>query len=302
MHFAAQNGTSDRPGCNHFRLGLLLGVQPDTPVGSLKCEVRSRKTRRIRRRLPTPASNFNLDTLHSRCKLASFCAIVRLPGGIAKAGGLDDGLPCPSAAHWVRFARLSPAKGPLAALAAGALPKGGGQIGFVCTIRPTGSAGRPSGPPPVPSVRELASFFQGLAQVQFTITPFPQSACPSFRSEANWVRFAQSAREAAARVTSPARGHLAPDRQIGFVSQESLVAQPPPAVTCGFPSRGRLGHTLFFALLRTMGPRPPLPSNIKLHTSDSSCLYVSPYYLPCCMNLVEKMDGATLRNRCKSLP
>ena len=27
MHFTAQNGTSNRPGCNHFRLSLSVGVR-----------------------------------------------------------------------------------------------------------------------------------------------------------------------------------------------------------------------------------------------------------------------------------
>ena len=42
------------------------------------------------------------------------------------------------------------------------------------------------------------------------------------------------------------------------------------------------------ALFRTIDPRAPLTSNIKLHTSNFSCLYASPYYPPCCRNLSKK--------------
>jgi hypothetical protein len=73
---------------------------------------------------------------------------------------------------------------------------------------------------------------------------------------------------------------LAQLRQIGFVLHNSL--RP-----IGFVSHG--------------GSAPPLTSNIKLRTSDSSYLYVSPYYVPCCRNRSGKMDWATLRNRRKSL-
>ena len=48
------------------------------------------------------------------------------------------------------------------------------------------------------------------------------------------------------------------------------------------------------ALFCTIGPRPSSNSNIRLHTSNFSGLYTSPYYPPCCRNPVEKMACATL--------
>ena len=42
-------------------------------------------------------------------------------------------------------------------------------------------------PPDLPCCPNLALFFRGLSNVLFTITPFPQSTCPSFRPEGNWL-------------------------------------------------------------------------------------------------------------------
>ena len=88
--------------------------------------------------------------------------------------------------------------------------------------------------------------------------------------------------------------------QIGFVlhnrsSHLKSVPNPQSAIRNPKSAIGRL------ALFRTMGPRPPLASNIRLHTSDFFYLYASPYYPPCCRNLSKKVDCATCRYRRKSL-
>ncbi len=67
----------------------------------------------------------------------------------------------------------------------------------------------------------------------------------------------------------------------------------PRKADAGCPVPFRKSAIERLALFRTIGPRPPLTSNIKLHTSDFSYLYVSPYYAPCCRNLSGKMGCAT---------
>jgi hypothetical protein len=172
MHFTAQNGISDRPGCNHFRRSRLPWVPPASG-----------------RRLQIPRAPRGANWL-------CFARIPTTETPRTQRRKSTSGLSMNSTSSlWPLCLSGEPSE-----------PR---QIGFVCTTRPADSAGRPVGRRPVPSVQKLALFHRDLLHVQSAITPSPSSTCPSCRvggigfvwrdGPANWLCFAQT----------PCRGRLA---------------------------------------------------------------------------------------------
>ena len=127
-------------------------------------------------------------------KLALSCAIVPSRGGIIKASGLGDGLPCLSAANWVCLYNRS-----------------------------RGGADSLASPRSLPSARKLALFFQSPWKVRFIITLFLQSTCSPFRSGRNWLCSARlSLRGGSLKASGLGHGLHARLWQIGFVWHDRL--------------------------------------------------------------------------------
>ncbi len=66
------------------------------------------------------------------------------------------------------------------------------EIGFVLRTSLFEDPGRPADTASVPRFGQLALFCRGLSNVLFTITPFPQTTCPSPCRGPNWVLWRRS--------------------------------------------------------------------------------------------------------------